>query len=127
MKRNFLSMVVMGISLLILSGVSWAQCPEEPYDLGFCDTLHLVPWPETDTCFISCFMGTCDTVCINNPGENFPCFLHVNLFVTHDSNTFWWEDKEMWVQDSLAAFVNPLLFWHQSTGGADSVIFPFNA
>jgi hypothetical protein len=123
MKRIFLSMVVMGISLLVLFGISWAQCPEDPNDLGECDTLHFVPWPETDTCF----GGDCVNYKINNPGENFPCFLYVNLFVTHDSNTFWWEDDETWIQDSLAAFVTPLLFWHQSTGGADSVIFPFES
>ncbi|KPK77632.1 MAG: hypothetical protein AMJ89_02095, partial [candidate division Zixibacteria bacterium SM23_73] len=124
MKRNFLSMVVMGISLLVLFGFSWAQCPEDPNDLGSCDTLHVVPWPETDTCYVVNYPFP-DTICINEPGENFPCFWYVHLLVTHDSNTFWWEDEGAWVQDSIAAFVIPLLFHHQSTGGADSVIFPF--
>jgi hypothetical protein len=129
MKANsvlWLLMLVLG-----LFGSSWAQFPCYPgdsvgtdccgadsscyigecgysLDLGSCDTLHVVPWPKTDTCFISCFMGNCDTICINDPGEHFPCFLYVNLFVTHDSNTFWWQSESKWIQDSIAAFVVPL-------------------
>ena len=122
MKRN-LTFLFLAVLVLAFSDSLWAQCPEDPNDLGICDTFYVEPWPYTDTCFIA---GG-DTICINNPGERFPCFWYVSLFVTHDSNTFWWEDNEMWVQDSIAAFVNPLLFYHQSTGGADSVIFPFNA
>jgi hypothetical protein len=83
-----------------LEGKSW--------DLGFCDTLHVVPWSKTDTCFIA---GT-DTICINDPGESFPCFFYVNLFVTHDSNTFWWEEYKKWVQDSLISFVLPFAWTH---------------
>ncbi|MCK4427471.1 MAG: hypothetical protein KAW16_03195, partial [candidate division Zixibacteria bacterium] len=117
MKRN-LTFLFLAVLVLAFSDSLWAQCPEDPNDLGICDTFYVEPWPYTDTCFIA---GG-DTICINNPGERFPCFWYVSLFVTHDSNTFWWEDNEMWVQDSIAAFVNPLLFYHQSTGGADSVI-----
>jgi hypothetical protein len=102
-----------------LYGYSW--------DLGCCDTLLVVPWVHTDTCFISCYMGNCDTTCINTPGKKFPRFVYVNLLVTHDSNTFW-DDSPDWSQDSIAAFITPLLFWHQPVSGtnADSVIFPFN-
>jgi hypothetical protein len=96
------------LSVFVLFNLSWAQCPEDELDLGLCDTLHVVPWPETDTCFISCFMGSCDTICINNPGEDFPCFLYVPLLVTHDSNSFWWETESKWVQDSIATFAIPL-------------------
>jgi 6-phosphogluconolactonase (cycloisomerase 2 family) len=123
MKRN-LTFLFLAVLVLAFSDSLWAQCPEDPNDLGFCDTLHLVPWPETDTCFVISYPAP-DTICINNPGERFPCFWYVSLFVTHDSNTFWWEDDETWIQDSLAAFVVPLLFWHQE--GADSVIFPFES
>ena len=126
MKPKILLSVVPLVLILVFSGVSWAQCPEEPDDLGFCDTLHVVPWTETDTCYVVNYPVP-DTICINEPGEGFPCFLFVHLLVTHDSNTFWWEDQSMWIQDSIAAFVIPLLFWHQSTGGDDSVIFPFQA
>jgi hypothetical protein len=109
MKRNFLPIAVMLISLLVLSNLSWSQCPEEPVDLGDCDTLHVVPWIYTDTCIIYKYAVPphTDTICINNPGEKFPCFLYVNLFVTHDSNTFLaWpgQPEERWVQDSISSF-----------------------
>ncbi len=80
------------------------------WDLGLCDTLHVLPWAETDTCFISCFGGSCDTICINNPGEEFPCFSYVPLLVTHDLNTFWWEAESEFVQDSISAIVLPLVW-----------------
>jgi hypothetical protein len=143
MKR-FSPCLLVVILILVFSNSSLAQFPCNPgdsvgtsccgadsgtggysWDLGVCDTLYVEPWPETDTCFIVSYPFP-DTICINEPGEEFPCFLYINLFVTHDSNTFWWEDDSSWIQDSLAAFVNPLLFWHQSTGG-DSLIFPFQA
>ncbi|MCK4428489.1 MAG: hypothetical protein KAW16_08410, partial [candidate division Zixibacteria bacterium] len=91
MKPKILFSVVPLILILVLSGVSWAQCPEDSIDLGECDTLHVVPWPETDTCYVVSFPVP-DTICINEPGKDFPCFLFVHLLVTHDSNTFWWED-----------------------------------
>jgi hypothetical protein len=109
------------ILAMILSGLCWAQCPEEPNDLGECDTLHVVPWSETDTCYVVNF-PTPDTICINEPGENFPCFLFVHLLVTHDANPL---PDDPTTEDSISAFVIPLTFWHQSTGGADSLIFPF--
>jgi hypothetical protein len=87
-----------------LNGYSW--------DLGFCDTLHVVAWQKIDTCFIDSGISGCDTICINNPGEHFPCFLYVNLFVSHDSNTFWWQKYKKWVQDSLVGFVVPLAWTH---------------
>ena len=74
------------------------------WDLGYCDTLNIIFWPKTDTCFID---GV-DTICINTPGKDFPCFLYVPLLVTHDSNTFYWGDHSLWVQDSIVAFVIPL-------------------
>lgn len=110
--------------LLVFSSSLWAQCPEESIDLGICDTLYIVPWPNTDTCFDA---GS-QTICINDPGERFPCFFYVSLFVTHDSNTFYWADglPPKWVQDSLSGFVVPLSFWHQPVSGmdADSVVLP---
>jgi hypothetical protein len=120
MKKLF-SLLLMVLLVSALANSSWAQCPEDTVDLGDCDTLNVIFWPETDTCFISCFMGTCDTLCINNPGEDFPCFLFVHLLVTHDSNTI--PGTVPPLQDSIPAFVIPLTFWHQSTAG--SLIFPF--
>ena len=136
MKRSFMCLLMV-VLVLVFSNSSQAQFPCYPgdladtccgadsglegysWDLGICDTLYVVPWPHTDTCF--------GDTCINDPDEHFPCFLYVNLFVTHDSNTFWWENEDKWVQDSISAFEVPLTFWHQLEGCADSVIFPFNA
>jgi hypothetical protein len=99
---------------LLLLNLSWAECPEDPIDLGFCDTLHVVPWSATDTCIIYQYPDHTDTICINNPGENFPCFFYVNLLVTHDSNSLWWHNDypnpgdSTLVQDSIFASVVPL-------------------
>jgi hypothetical protein len=112
MRKHFV------LALLILAlpfpDYSWAQCPEDSLDLGLCDTLQVVFWPETDTCLVSCWYGGCDTSCINDPGEDFPRFLFVPILVTHDSNTFWWEAQSEWVQDSICAFVIPLAFTHSN-------------
>jgi hypothetical protein len=160
MKKNFIFLLMVVLVLAFFSS-SQAQCPcwpgdlvgtnccgecsfppddpEYSVDLGICDTVYVVPWPHTDTCFYvtidTTIVGpdtTIDTTChyqINNPGESFPCFLYVNLFVTHDSNTFW--DTTLvpkgWKQDSIVAFVIPLTFWHHPEGCADSVIFPFES
>ena len=78
------------------------------WDLGYCDTLLIFPWPKTDTCFIN----GADTICINAPGKKFPCFFYVPLLVTHDSNTFYWGDYSLWVQDSIMGFVVPLAWTH---------------
>jgi hypothetical protein len=129
MKRVFA--FLLGALVLVMFSSSWAQFPCNPgdsvetnccgadsgddaysWDLGTCDTLHIIPWPETDTCFISCFFGTCDTMCINEPGEQFPCFAYVTVLVTHDSNTFKWQAEGKWVQDSIATIVLPLVWTH---------------
>ncbi len=160
MKRFFPCLLVV-ILILAFSNSSWAQFPCWPgdsvgtnccgadsgcypgpacgysLDLGICDTLHVVPWPETDTCWGGIVIDTIvvgtdttiDTTCfygepINDPGEQFPCFLYVSLFVTHDSNTFYSFPHGDWVQDSIAAFVVPLTFWHPEGGCVDSIILP---
>ena len=103
MKKNLMNLLVLML-FSAFSNSSWAQCPEDTVDLGICDTLYVEAWPYTDTCFID---GT-DTICINEPGEQFPCFWYVHLVVTHDSNTFWWDDGGRWVQDSITGFTIPL-------------------
>jgi hypothetical protein len=111
MKRNFICLL-MGILILGLSNSLWAQCPEAANDLGNCDSLHVIPWPETDTCITYHYPNGGDpydeTHCINTPGQKFPCFLYVNLLVTHDSNTFYWEAATKWIQDSISAMIVPL-------------------
>jgi hypothetical protein len=104
------------------------------WDLGYCDTLHIISWPRTDTCFID----GADTICINIPGKTLPCFLYVPLLVSHDSNTFYWRDQSLWVQDSIMAFVIPLAwtrtnptaycslsgYWNQNAMDPYNVRFP---
>jgi hypothetical protein len=51
MRRKISLLVV--LSVLLLFNLSWAQCPEDTVDLGECDTVHVVSWPQTDTCFIA--------------------------------------------------------------------------
>jgi hypothetical protein len=124
MKENPFFLLSM-IFLLLFPGLVWAQCSEDSNDLGICDTLYVEAWPHTDTCFIGCNSPEeCDTICINNPGEFFPCFLYVSLFVTHDSNTFYSESQQTWVQDSITGFVVPLAFWCPPGGCLDSVVLP---
>lgn len=82
------------------------SCPEDPNDLGICDTLYV----ETFDCDHS-YHATAgyDSV-------------RVAIYVTHDSNTFWFDVGQRWVQDSIVGFVVPLKFWKE--GCADSVVFP---
>jgi hypothetical protein len=105
MKQKAILLLV--LLWLLLFGLSWAQCPEDPVDLGYCDTLHIFPWSWTDTFYV---YG--DTQCVNDPGDVFPCLFYVSLLVTHDSNTFLWESEQKWVQDSLARFLTPLGWTH---------------
>jgi len=121
MKKFFIYLLVVML-ILAFSNSSSAQCPEDTIDLGICDTVYVEAWAHTDTCW----GGDCDVWQINNPGSHFPCFLYVNVFVTHDSNTFDAGPPQGWIQDSIASFTVPLVFWHQPVGGgdADSVIFP---
>ena len=42
MKKKFLTLAVSAFSILILSNLSWAQCPEDPDDRGECDTLNVI-------------------------------------------------------------------------------------
>jgi hypothetical protein len=120
MKRSAMSLALIVIPLLVLSNHSWCACPEDPIDLGICDTFYIEQWAHTDTCFD----GDCSSPGhkINNPGSAFPCFLYISLFVTHDSNTFYWGAGGKWVQDSIATFVLPLNFWHQTGGGGGKLI-----
>jgi hypothetical protein len=161
MKRSFICLL-MGVLILAFSSYSRGQehcSPAESVgtnccdaggqstqgysvDLGSCDTLHVVPLATTDTCIIYAYHFTeepesdyTDTICINNPGSHFPCFVYLNLLVTHDSNTFWWENppNSKWVQDSISSIVVPLgwtrtnqaqycslsTYWNENTVDAD--------
>ncbi|MGB2769175.1 MAG: hypothetical protein WBC88_05555, partial [Candidatus Zixiibacteriota bacterium] len=81
MRRGLATLVVFGLSILIWSSLSWAQCPEDTVDRGDCDTLHL-------TCFD----------CERSQGAG-PFHVQVPLLVTHDQTI---------PDDSIAGFVIPL-------------------
>ncbi len=109
MKGHCLNLALILVAVVFLAGQTQAQCPEDAIDLGICDTIYF----ET--------FG-CDPIYQAEPGS-FDS-VRVAVLVTHDSNTFWWESGGKWLQDSIAAFVMPLKFWHESEGCADSVILP---
>ena len=96
MKRHLLVFAVMVVGMLFFTPHdAGAQCPEEPYDLGICDTLYVEVFD-------------CDHQYQADPGS-FDS-VRVAIYVTHDSNTFWWQTEQKWVQDSIGCFVIPLTF-----------------
>ena len=90
MRRGFVTLVVFGLSVLIWSALSQAQCPEDMLDRGECDTLHV-------TCFD----------CERTPGTG-PWNVQFPLLVTHDQTV---------PDDSIAGFVIPLT-WTQTNPSA---------
>jgi len=109
MKRNLLFLIVMVGALLFCNNRSWAQCSEEPADLGICDTLYVETFDCDHTYDSTASYGGYDSV-------------RVAIYVTHDSNTFWWDGAQYWVQDSITGFALPLKW--SMTGCADSVLLP---
>jgi len=105
MKRNLLLLAVMVVAVLSLNSHSFAQCSEDPIDLGICDTLYV----QTFDCDHVYDVGPYDSV-------------RVAIFVTHDSNTFWWDGGGRYVQDSISGFVVPLKW--SALGCADSITLP---
>jgi hypothetical protein len=92
---------------VLFSTQTFAQCNEDANDLGICDTIYFETCEGWETYEAE---AGYDSVALG-------------IFVTHDSNTFWWESESQWVQDSIAAFVIPLKY--SDVGCADSVIVPF--
>ncbi|MFQ6002512.1 MAG: dockerin type I domain-containing protein, partial [Candidatus Zixiibacteriota bacterium] len=82
------------VLVLAVSGVSWAQCPEAPVDLGECDTLNVICWD-----------------CAIDTSVAGPYFVRVLLLVTHDSNYLEYPPGNP-NQDSIAGFVIPLTWTH---------------
>lgn len=80
----------MGIVLAGLMRLAWAQCPDDPYDRGICDTMYVEAYGR-DT-FVS-------------GGEK---LIRLPIRVTHDVPNP--------AADSLAAFVIPLIYWHTNPG-----------
>jgi hypothetical protein len=110
MMKRFLPCFSAAILSFLLFASSWAQCPEDPNDLGICDTVYVETFD-------------CDNEYEAEPGS-FDS-VRVAIYVTHDSNTFYSDYHGMYVQDSIEIFVIPLTFWHQPQGCADSVILPW--
>jgi hypothetical protein len=91
--RTILCMLLLGFFWLV-GACAWGDCPEDPYDLGECDTIYIEPWPE-------------DTILGGSPH-----FVRVPIYVTTDVFHVW---------DSLAAFVIPLHYTHTNPGAYCSV------
>jgi len=87
MKRFLLVFLVMTVSVSMLFGISWAQCPEDTVDTGNCDTLHVVPYKV-------------------DQATSFPAHVRVLLLVTHDFVVS--------ALDSLTGFVIPLSYEHSN-------------
>jgi hypothetical protein len=83
MKKH-LFLIAVGIILLGFAGIAWAQCPEEPFDSGICDTLYVEVYEP-------------------GLGGSPPWEVNVTVLVTHDLPT--WED-------SLGGFLVPLEITH---------------
>ena len=95
MKKSVLVFLVVVGSILLTSGLSWAQCPE-PGDVGVCDTLYVEPYKYTN-------LGS------------FPADVEVTLRITHDVPTP--------ASDSLGGIVIPLCFT-SSNAAANATIDP---
>ena len=107
MKRNLLVLAVMVVAVLFSTPHN-AGAQQDPNDLGIADTIYFETFD-------------CDHIYQASPGS-FDS-VRVAIYVTHDSNTFYFEPYG-WVQDSISAVEIPLEFWHQPEGCADSVILP---
>jgi len=108
MKRHLLLLAGMFVASLFFSAQSRAQvhCDQDTIDLGICDTIYVETFD-------------CDHIYDGTGGYD---SVRVAVYVTHDSNTFWWEFGQTWWQDSIGFFVVPLKFWKE--GCADSVVLP---
>ena len=82
MKRSLLILLVLFVFGFGTS--SWGQCPEDPNDLGECDTLNVVPHE---------YAGL----------DSLPAFVTVKLLVTHDRAQ---------PNDSITGFAIPLAYTH---------------
>lgn len=107
MKNSFIWLSA-AVLVLAFSDSLWAQCPQDTVDLGICDTLYVETFD-------------CDHIYEATAGYD---SVRVAIYVTHDSNTFWWSEgvPPKWVQDSILFFAIPLKWTKE--GCADSVVLP---
>jgi len=107
MRRNLLVFVVMVVGVLFFTPHN-AGAQQDPNDLGLPDSIIVQTFD-------------CDHIYQAEPGS-FDS-VRVVCLITHDANII--PGSSPPTQDSIWAFVVPLLFWHEPPGCADSVIFPF--
>jgi hypothetical protein len=74
---------------------SWPRCPEDPNDLGECDTMYVEPWPDDVP-----------------PQGGLSEFIRVPIYVTNDVVD---------PQDSIRGFVIPLCYTHTNPSAYCSV------
>ncbi len=89
MRKSVLIFLALAASILLSANLSWAQCPADTVDPGNCDTLYVVPYPDS-------------LIVV----DAFPAFAKVLLLVTNDIPDA--------VRDSVAGFVIPLAFTHSN-------------
>lgn len=89
MKKSVLILLALAASILLIANFSWAQCPADTVDPGVCDTLYVVPYP--------------DSVIVV---DAFPAFAEVLLMVTNDI-----PDAG---RDSIGGIVIPLAYTHSN-------------
>ena len=93
MRKSILISLMVVASVLLISNFSWGQCPEDPNDMGNCDTLHVIPY-GADLDSIPPFVLV----------DSLPAFVEVLLLVTHDVPEA--------TRYSLAGMVVPLAYSH---------------
>jgi hypothetical protein len=89
MRLNVLKLCVF-LGVLLLCAQSWAVCPEQPFDGGECDTLHVNIYPPDQ-----------------DPAGDPPYFVRFPIRVTNDV-----ADAAI---DSIAGFIIPLCFTHSNS------------
>jgi hypothetical protein len=104
-KSLFIYLLVLAV-VPVFYNSSWAVCPQDPIDLGICDTLYV---------------ETFDYDYNYNATAGYDS-VRVAIYATHDSNTFYWEGGGRWVQDSIRGIMVPLEWWN--SGCVDSVVLP---
>ncbi len=100
MKSSFLASVFLCV-VFVLAAPAWGTCPEDPNDLGVCDSMYVEPWP-VDLFFTS----------------EGPYSVRVPIYVTTDvvSST-----------DSISAFIIPLCYTHTNPAKYCSVTTYWNS
>ena len=100
MKRSWL--IWLALLLFVVGGTSWAVCPEDPNDLGKCDTMYIEPWPA------DVFLNYGST----------PYLARVSVYAT--------SDVAVASYDSIIGFVFPLCYTHTNPSKYCSLTFARN-